>query len=125
MEGDIYDFMKMVTLPDYPDNRNVIRLKNVPSHCNEAAIKAFFPGLSIRAVYFARVNDRLEAFVKFNSCEDVELSLNIMGKKINDVYVKIYRSSEEQIIMVCSANELNLSQLSLQGIEQAPKGRCK
>lgn len=44
MEGDIYDFMKMVTLPDYPENRRVIRLKNVPNHCNESAIKAFFPG---------------------------------------------------------------------------------
>lgn len=44
MDGDIYDFMKMVTVPDYPDNRNVIRLKNVPNHCNEADIKVFFPG---------------------------------------------------------------------------------
>lgn len=44
MDGDIYDFMKMVTLPDYPENRSVIRLKNVPNHCNESAIKTFFPG---------------------------------------------------------------------------------
>lgn len=62
--------------------------------------------------------------MQFNSCEDVELSLNIMGKKINDVYVKIYRSSEEQIRTVAT-NELNVSQLSLQNIDQAPKGRCK
>lgn len=63
--------------------------------------------------------------MKFKSCEDVELSLNIMGKKINDVYVKIYRSSEEQIRMICTTKELNRSQLSLQSMEQAPNGRCK
>lgn len=63
--------------------------------------------------------------MKFNSCEDVELSLNIMGKKISDVYVKIYRSSDEQIRMICTTKELHLSQLSLQSIEQVPKGRCK
>lgn len=88
-------------------------------------ILTFIPGLSVRSIHFTRVNDRLEAFVKFNSCEDVEFSLNIMGKKINDVYVKIYRSSEEQIRMVCTTKEFNLSQLSLQSIEQVPNNRCK
>lgn len=84
-----------------------------------------FAGLNVCTVRFARVNDRLEAFVRFSSNEDVELSLNIMGKKINDVYVKIYRSSDEQIESICTTQALNLSQLSLQSIEQTPKGRCK
>lgn len=40
---------------------------------------------------------RREVFVQFPTLKDLESSLNIMGRKLCDVFVKIYRSNLEQL----------------------------
>lgn len=67
----------------------------------------FVVGRSVSSVHLIR-NDANqffgEAFVLFDSLEDIELALDgIYGNKIHNKYVKVYRSSKEQLRSYCNA----------------------
>lgn len=86
----------------------------------------FFSGLNICGIHFIPYSpEAMEVFVKFSTADDVELSLNIMGKKLCDVFVKIYRSTDEQLRFCYSKSNHKLpqyrSQSSLNGSENLAK----
>lgn len=69
------------------------------------------------------ISGSIEAFVQFATMNDTELSLNIMGKTMNGVFVKIYRSSEEQALYCCTklGRTQNHSQSSLHSNDTQPQ----
>lgn len=77
-------------------------------------------GRSISNIHFVQIRQPYnEAFVVFKNSTEVELALrNIDGKKIRGIYIKIYRSSEEQYRYYCK----NLPNIPETYLNQRPNG---
>lgn len=130
--------MDLVNQSSYPLNQRVIRLKELPMKCRAEDIRKYFKSLFLFTIhFFLNTFDRKcfmyfiiqigllvtevhlifnkayhfkgEAFVMFETVEDIELALGSVTKdnnKIQNKQIKVFRSSQEQFKTYCDMSTI-------------------
>jgi RNA recognition motif-containing protein len=100
------EFVPPTNSEEHQFSEHVVRIRGLPYSCDEVDVADFFKDLNIAPhgihLIFNQYNKPTgEAYVEFDTAEDVEEALKLHKQMMGDRYIEVFKSSKSEMVSAC------------------------